>query len=116
MAEGVEGIAVNGLSYSYDGASAVLSNASFTLPRGSRCLLVGRNGAGKSTLLELLAGSRMVTTRSIKVLGKDPFRESGMTQVPISSPRNVLVLVQRVLCSRKRFLTCLGWILCAATR
>lgn len=87
MAEGVEGIAVNGLSYSYGGASAALSNVSFTLPRGSRCLLVGRNGAGKSTLLELLAGSRMDTTRSIKVLGKDPFRESGMTAHLKSSER-----------------------------
>lgn len=34
----------------------VLHNISFSLPTGSRTLLVGDNGAGKSTLLRILAG------------------------------------------------------------
>jgi len=39
-------------------------------------LLVGANGAGKSTLLRILAGKRLVKTRSCKIHGQDVFMSS----------------------------------------
>ncbi|MBP1621843.1 MAG: drrA 3, partial [Acidobacteria bacterium] len=37
--------------------------------------VVGPNGAGKTTLLEALGGLRPVTSGSIRVFGRDPWRE-----------------------------------------
>jgi len=45
----------------------------FSLPKGSRCLLVGANGAGKSTLLRILAGKHMHELNAVKVLGQPAF-------------------------------------------
>lgn len=45
-----DAITVNSLQYAYPGHSPVISNFSLSLPRGSRCLLVGANGAGKFLL------------------------------------------------------------------
>ncbi|KAJ3032285.1 CCR4-NOT regulatory complex component, partial [Rhizophlyctis rosea] len=64
-------ISVNTLSFSFGGPQ-ILSDITFLLPRGSRCLLVGANGAGKSTLLRILAGKRLVKG-DVSVLGKNPF-------------------------------------------
>ncbi|KAJ3930403.1 MAG: P-loop containing nucleoside triphosphate hydrolase protein [Lentinula lateritia] len=52
-----------------------LRDVNFSLPRGSRTLLVGGNGAGKSTLLYILAGKRMIQKGSVKVLGRDVFKD-----------------------------------------
>jgi len=73
-------IAVSGLTYAYDDhvSCPVLSDINFTLPAGSRTLLVGANGAGKSTLLLLLAGKRLISSSKadVRVLGRDVFRQS----------------------------------------
>ena len=45
--ESLEGaVVLRSLSYAYAGHRPILSDISLSLPRGSRCLLVGANGAG----------------------------------------------------------------------
>merc|ERR1711871_1679416 len=46
---------------------------SLSLPRGTRCLLVGSNGAGKTTLLNVLGGKHMHSEVSVQVLGQPAF-------------------------------------------
>lgn len=61
------------------GIDPVVRNMSLQLPRGSLCLLVGPNGAGKTTLLKVLGGKHMVPEGSVRVLGKSPFYDLGLT-------------------------------------
>jgi len=49
-----------------------------TLPRGSRCLLLGANGAGKTTLLRVLGGKHLVPRGSVSILGGSPFHDTGL--------------------------------------
>ena len=44
------------LTFSYDGAEAVLSDVSFELESEETVVLIGANGVGKSTLLKILVG------------------------------------------------------------
>ena len=48
-------LAVNSLSYSYPGSLPVISDFTLSLPRGSRCLLLGANGAGNLRAASLQA-------------------------------------------------------------
>jgi len=48
----------------------VLDKISFTIPKGSKILLVGPNGAGKTTLIRVLAGLELFDTGSVVVNGK----------------------------------------------
>ena len=57
----------------------MLEDISFSLPRGSRVLLLGSNGAGKSTLLRILAGKHMVQEGCVQVLGRDVFHDTDLT-------------------------------------
>ncbi|KAL9040016.1 MAG: hypothetical protein Q9214_004646 [Letrouitia sp. 1 TL-2023] len=66
-------INVTSLSYAFPNGSTGLHNISFTLPPGSRTLLIGANGAGKTTLLRLLSGKRLSPPGTILVAGTDPF-------------------------------------------
>jgi len=73
-----------GLSFSLiPGGLEQLREVSWSLPQGARCVLVGQNGAGKSTLLELLSGSKMAPSGTIKILGEDPFRGSAGRKVAL---------------------------------
>ncbi|KAJ3763183.1 P-loop containing nucleoside triphosphate hydrolase protein [Lentinula raphanica] len=56
-------------------AVVALRNVNFSLPTGSRTLLIGGNGAGKSTLLYILAGKRMIQQGDVHVFGKDVFKD-----------------------------------------
>lgn len=56
----------------------VLRNCSFSLPLGSRCLVVGLNGSGKSTLMRCLAGMHFHQHDQIRVLGKPAFFDSSL--------------------------------------
>lgn len=56
-------------------AIVALRDVNFTLPTGSRTLLIGGNGAGKSTLLYILAGKRMIQQGIVNVFGKDVFKD-----------------------------------------
>ena len=57
----------------YDGR-AVLSNITFSVPRGKCVALIGHNGAGKTTLMKLVLGLARPTSGSVSVLGVDPSR------------------------------------------
>jgi ABC-2 type transport system ATP-binding protein len=50
-----DNLTVSNLSYAF-GAREVLSDVSFTVPKGCVTLLLGPNGAGKTTLFSLIAG------------------------------------------------------------
>ncbi|KAL0578581.1 CCR4-NOT regulatory complex component [Marasmius crinis-equi] len=52
-----------------------LRNVNFSLPKGSRTLLIGGNGAGKSTLLTLLSGKRLIREGKMTIFGRDVFRD-----------------------------------------
>jgi len=70
-------IVVENLDFSYGGTTKkILSNVSFTLDRGSRCLLLGRNGTGKSTLLRLMAGKHYIGGDEIRVLGRNAYHQT----------------------------------------
>jgi len=51
---------------------------SFSLPKGSRTVLVGANGAGKSTLLKILGGRHMHDDSAVFVIGHNAFRAVGV--------------------------------------
>ena len=51
---------------------------SFSLPAGSRTLLLGANGAGKSTLLSVLGGKHMVEEGMARVLGRPAFHDTSL--------------------------------------
>lgn len=65
------------------GGADLIRDASFAIPLGARCVVVGANGAGKSTLLELIAGSKMAPAGRVKVCGEDPFRGSSGKNVAL---------------------------------
>ena len=57
----------------------MINDMSFSLPRGSRCLLLGCNGAGKTTFLKILGGKHMVDEQAVRVLGRPPFHDMQLT-------------------------------------
>ena len=61
-------IDVENLTKQYKGLTAV-SDASFSIPRGSICGFVGPNGAGKTTTIRMLLGLIDPTSGSGHVLG-----------------------------------------------
>ena len=60
-----------GLVLAY-GSHAVLSSATFSVPRGVVTSLVGPNGAGKSSLLNAIVGLVEPTAGSLSVFGEPP--------------------------------------------
>ncbi len=55
-APALETLAVRGLSYRHPGTQAGISDATFTLKRGTLTVITGRVGSGKTTLLRALLG------------------------------------------------------------
>lgn len=95
--DGITEITVQNLTYHHDPSGpASLNDINIDLPKGSRTLLIGANGgvdfarprqrqysidtslAGKSTLLQILAGKKLVSLESTRILvkGRDVFRDS----------------------------------------
>lgn len=69
-------IRVAGLTHGF-GAFEVLTDLSFTIPRGAICGLLGPNGSGKTTLIQLLLGVLLPRGGGkIEVLGLDPRSEA----------------------------------------
>lgn len=63
-------ITFSNVAFSYQNSGeAVLSNVSFTLPKGSITALVGRSGAGKTTIADLLLGFLQPTQGQILIDG-----------------------------------------------
>ena len=74
-------VEVKDLNFTYGAAAGfkvVLHDMSFSLPRGSRTLLVGDNGAGKSTLLRLLAGKHIHAPGVVRVLGRESYFDTSL--------------------------------------
>jgi subfamily B ATP-binding cassette protein MsbA len=65
------GIALDDVSFAYDGAHNVLDGVSFTIERGMTVGVVGASGAGKSTLVDLLLRFADPTGGRITVDGVD---------------------------------------------
>ncbi|KAL1901563.1 CCR4-NOT regulatory complex component [Ceratocystis pirilliformis] len=86
-------IAVNGLSYTFPDYRSGVRDLTFSLPAGSRTLLVGANGAGKTTLLRLLAGKRLAPANTISICGLDPFKDGleGVTYLGLEWVLNPIV-------------------------
>ena len=55
-ADGDAALVVDGLTFDYENGARILTDVSFTLPRGVTAALVGPTGGGKTTLLQLVAG------------------------------------------------------------
>lgn len=72
-------LGIKQLTYAYPGHYPILKDLTFNLPRGSRCLLIGGNGAGKTTLLQVVAGKFMVDPNCVRILGRPPFHDLGLT-------------------------------------
>jgi ABC-2 type transport system ATP-binding protein len=67
-------IEVRGLVWSF-GRKSVLRGLELDVPEGSVTALLGRNGAGKTTLMRALCGELPAGRGSVRVLGRDPWRE-----------------------------------------
>jgi ABC-2 type transport system ATP-binding protein len=67
-------IEVAGLTVRYGGRTA-LDDVSFTVPEGAVYTLLGRNGAGKSSLVRCLLGMQRPASGSVRLLGRDAWRE-----------------------------------------
>ena len=66
----MDAIKVSGLSFSYDEKKDVLSNVSFSIPKGCYTTIIGHNGSGKSTIAKLLIGLMSPKQGSIEILGQ----------------------------------------------
>ena len=61
-------LSIDNVSYQYEASeSNVLSGVSLTIPKGSRCALVGTTGCGKSTLMDVMVGLLFPSNGGFKV-------------------------------------------------
>jgi ABC-2 type transport system ATP-binding protein len=63
------------LRRSYTGGFEAVSGITFSVARGEVFALLGTNGAGKTSTVELLEGLARPSAGTVRVLGRDPFRE-----------------------------------------
>lgn len=73
-------VELKNLRFAYEGGESVFEGADLRIATGSRTLLIGGNGTGKSTLLRLLAGRHLLPEESLRVFGKSPFHDPGVSQ------------------------------------
>ncbi len=66
-----DGLDVSNVTVTYRNGYTALSNASFSIPRGTITALVGVNGSGKSTLFKAIMGFVALAQGSVKILGGD---------------------------------------------
>lgn len=67
-------VAIDGVSFSYDGTHPVLDNVTIRARRGEMIAITGASGAGKSTLVRLLLGFERPTSGSVSYDGIDLLR------------------------------------------
>jgi ATP-binding cassette subfamily B protein len=75
------------VSFSYDGASDVLQDVTFSVALGERIAFVGESGGGKSTLVNLLLGLYRPDAGEVQVLGVD------VTRLPLHQLRGEIGVV-----------------------
>lgn len=68
------GLSVANVTVTYGNGHTAIRDASFQLPRGTICALVGVNGSGKSTLFKSIMGFAPVTDGDVQILNR-PVRE-----------------------------------------
>ncbi len=68
-APAVPGIRAQGLTVTYRNGLTALTDASFEVPVGSICALVGVNGSGKSTLFKAIMGFAPLARGSVELMG-----------------------------------------------
>ncbi len=71
MEDKVEDITFDHIAFSYDGKTPVLRDASFTIPKGKKTVIVGENGCGKSTSIKLLEGFEEPDSGTISIGGRN---------------------------------------------
>ena len=79
------GLAVRDVTVTYRNGQTALSDASFTIPRGTITALVGINGSGKSTLFKAIMGFVPLAAGSVEILGmpaKQALKKNLIAYVP----------------------------------
>ncbi|MEJ8473307.1 manganese/iron ABC transporter ATP-binding protein [Roseibium algae] len=79
------GLWAEGVTVTYRNGVTALSNAGFSVPRGSIAALVGVNGAGKSTLFKAIMGFLPLSGGDIQILGqtvKSALKDGVVAYVP----------------------------------
>jgi CCR4-NOT complex subunit CAF16 len=72
-------IQITDLSFAYRlGDTLALSDVTFGVEAGERCLLVGANGAGKTTLLRVIAGKHMIDRDVVQVFSRPAFHDTSL--------------------------------------
>ena len=71
-------IRLSDLTWGYEDSPPLFRNLNLSLPKASRCLLIGANGVGKSTLLRLIAGHHLLAREQLHVFGSSPFYETAL--------------------------------------
>lgn len=61
-----DAVVLNTLSYAYLGHQPIISDISLTLPKGSRCLLLGANGAGEPLCPKFTSHATITSTSGHK--------------------------------------------------
>lgn len=84
MSEAVA-LSATGLTVTYRNGMTALRDASFEIPQGTICGLVGVNGAGKSTLFKAIMGFAPVSHGAVSVYGqsvRDALKSNKISYVP----------------------------------
>jgi ABC-type multidrug transport system fused ATPase/permease subunit len=87
-------LVVEGLTFDYENGARVLTDVSFSLPRGVTAALVGPTGGGKSTLLHVVAGlldpvsGTVSATEPIALAFQEPFvfADTARTNITMGAP------------------------------
>jgi manganese/iron transport system ATP-binding protein len=82
---GSEGIRAEGVTVTYRSGVTALTDASFSIPKGTITALVGVNGAGKSTLFKAIMGFLPLARGQIRLFGlpvQEALRQNLVAYVP----------------------------------
>ena len=72
-------IQVDDLTFKYD-ADIIFKDLSLEIHANNCYVLAGLNGCGKSTLLKIIGGKTLADFDKVKVLDKDPFRDTSLNK------------------------------------
>lgn len=67
---GLKGLDVSGVTVTYANGHTALTEASFSVPRGTIAALVGVNGSGKSTLFKAIMGFVPLAAGAVSIMGE----------------------------------------------